>query len=645
MAPHATAGIEFSTDIVARLSLSTFLSLNSLVTIVKEEEEADGRDRRFFGAAKSTLERSRILANLFRTEVEKIDFGNPPQHFPLLQQSESQIVAMRELILKTVRAAKNALRDDDLIPVVHNALTSCGRGIKDLLTTINSIESITSQNKSVLGNIGAGTNFTNLYRDYRPSRLSTPTPGAVAKKVEESPPRASETTTPPRPTPPSSIPGRVLPAGGAAGLSNAFARRASMKGRRGNNPRRSSVTGLHRMQAGPPRPLPTSPSSPPPATSPRASPPASPITISPRAPTPVSLPPTAASPTPATASPVPDLAINLKGKTNGVMMSPPLSQRSTSSRNLRIAGVPRGLTSMLSPRSQQGALVIEGVDPKKDPLDNAIQLFNTKWKVCLQYLVAEKLVEDTTQSVAKWLFEHNDDLSKVQLGEVLSGQRDNDTDLIKEFTKNLAFKGVSFVQALRIYLSKFMLPGEAQKISRIMEVFAIEFLAQNPGVFPDEDVAFVLSFAIIMLNTDAHNPAIAEKDKMTKPQFVRNNRGTWIDGADPPIELLESLYDEIVHNEIKIKAVGDPDKQGWVKKVEGKERDARSWMVLEGPILKWYKDAKRLESELRGCLVLDYVNVQPDINRTAISITSTLPQVSLFLHHFFHSRPSTSPSL
>lgn len=44
---------------------------------------------------------------------------------------------------------------------------------------------------------------------------------------------------------------------------------------------------------------------------------------------------------------------------------------------------------------------------------------------------------------------------------------------------------------------------------------------QNPGTFPNEDVAFVLSFAIIMLNTDAHNPAIAEKDKMTKPQFVR----------------------------------------------------------------------------------------------------------------------------
>lgn len=36
-----------------------------------------------------------------------------------------------------------------------------------------------------------------------------------------------------------------------------------------------------------------------------------------------------------------------------------------------------------------------------------------------------------------------------------------------------------------------------------------------------------------------------------------------MDGGDPPKALLESLYDEIVSNEIKIKAVGDPDKQGF----------------------------------------------------------------------------------
>lgn len=47
----------------------------------------------------------------------------------------------------------------------------------------------------------------------------------------------------------------------------------------------------------------------------------------------------------------------------------------------------------------------------------------------------------------------------------------------------------------------------------------------NAGVFPDADTAFILAFSLIMLNTDLHNPNI--KNKMTKEQFLRNNRGQW----------------------------------------------------------------------------------------------------------------------
>jgi brefeldin A-inhibited guanine nucleotide-exchange protein len=54
----------------------------------------------------------------------------------------------------------------------------------------------------------------------------------------------------------------------------------------------------------------------------------------------------------------------------------------------------------------------------------------------------------------------------------------------------------------------------------------------------------------VLLNTDAHNPQI--KKRMTKEEFVRNNRGI-NDGADLPEELLSSIYDEISGNEIKMK--------------------------------------------------------------------------------------------
>ena len=65
---------------------------------------------------------------------------------------------------------------------------------------------------------------------------------------------------------------------------------------------------------------------------------------------------------------------------------------------------------------------------------------------------------------------------------------------------------------------------EAQKIDRMMEKFAEVYCAGNPGVFPSADTAFILSYSIIMLNTDLHNPAIADERRMTKAGFRRQVR-------------------------------------------------------------------------------------------------------------------------
>lgn len=57
----------------------------------------------------------------------------------------------------------------------------------------------------------------------------------------------------------------------------------------------------------------------------------------------------------------------------------------------------------------------------------------------------------------------------------------------------------------RKFLSGFRLPGEAQKIDRLMEKFAERFVSCNPESFKSADVAYVLAYSVIMLNTDAHN--------------------------------------------------------------------------------------------------------------------------------------------
>ena len=88
----------------------------------------------------------------------------------------------------------------------------------------------------------------------------------------------------------------------------------------------------------------------------------------------------------------------------------------------------------------------------------------------------------------------------------------------------------------------------------------------------------MLSYSIIMLNTDQHNPQV--KHKMTLEQFIRNNRGT-NGGADYPRETLEAIFHEIRGNEIKladelvaVRAGFDSARWGDMARVSEKHPDA-----------------------------------------------------------------------
>ncbi len=69
--------------------------------------------------------------------------------------------------------------------------------------------------------------------------------------------------------------------------------------------------------------------------------------------------------------------------------------------------------------------------------------------------------------------------------------------------------------------------GEAQKIDKIMEVFALEYYKANKeegAPIRSEDAAYMLSFAIMMLHTSLHNPSV--RSRITKKQWITMNRGT-----------------------------------------------------------------------------------------------------------------------
>uniref|UniRef100_A0A673M7V7 Cytohesin 4b n=1 Tax=Sinocyclocheilus rhinocerous TaxID=307959 RepID=A0A673M7V7_9TELE len=107
--------------------------------------------------------------------------------------------------------------------------------------------------------------------------------------------------------------------------------------------------------------------------------------------------------------------------------------------------------------------------------------------------------------------------------------------ILKAFVELHEFSDLNLVQALRQFLWSFRLPGEAQKIDRMMEAFATRYCNCNANVFQSTDTCYILSFAIIMLNTSLHNPNV--KDKTSLERFISMNRGI-NNGQDLPDELL-----------------------------------------------------------------------------------------------------------
>lgn len=109
-----------------------------------------------------------------------------------------------------------------------------------------------------------------------------------------------------------------------------------------------------------------------------------------------------------------------------------------------------------------------------------------------------------------------------------------------------------------------------------MECFAQRYCQLNPDIFTNTDTCYVLSFAIIMLNTSLHNPSV--KDKPSVEQFISMNRGI-NNGGDLPRELLVSLFESIRTEPFKIPqddgndlmhTFFNPDKEGWLWKQGGR---------------------------------------------------------------------------
>lgn len=195
------------------------------------------------------------------------------------------------------------------------------------------------------------------------------------------------------------------------------------------------------------------------------------------------------------------------------------------------------------------AATLEQSGAYKLEIQEGISLFNRKPKEGIQLLIDIKKVGESPEEVASFL-KNTYGLNKILIGDYLGETENFHLKVMHAYVNTFDFHGMEIDEALRAFFEGFRLPGEAKKIDRIVEKFAEHYCKCNPKNFTSADTAYVLTYSIIMLNTDVHNPMV--KNKMDADDFVGNNHGI-DDGKDLPEEYLRALYERISRNEIKMK--------------------------------------------------------------------------------------------
>lgn len=217
--------------------------------------------------------------------------------------------------------------------------------------------------------------------------------------------------------------------------------------------------------------------------------------------------------------------------------------------------------------------IVDAFDRKRNAEHNfelgAVK-FTLNLKTGLNFFIDNGFVTLDAKDIALFFLANKDKLDKTQMGEVLGREPDAaflkkdgiDPDkggpgffvrILHHYVESMDFTGLMFDDAIRLFLSGFRLPGEAQKIDRIMEKFAERFTRQNFDVFPNADTAFILAFSVIMLNTDLHNPSIKPEKRMTVEGFLRNNKGIGENGSDLPEDFLRGIFYRIKERPFSLK--------------------------------------------------------------------------------------------
>ncbi|KAL3312154.1 IQ motif and S7 domain-containing protein 1 [Cichlidogyrus casuarinus] len=179
-----------------------------------------------------------------------------------------------------------------------------------------------------------------------------------------------------------------------------------------------------------------------------------------------------------------------------------------------------------------------------------LTLFNIKPVKGITYLLQNKVVGYQPSAIMKFLT--TEEVSRHAMGEYFGCLNDPLADkVLNELLKNLDVKDLEIDEALRKLLRIFHPSGESQKLNDLVKKFSQSYYEQNEQrvneLFQSPDTVETISYSILMLQTDLHNPnchATRISRKMSELEFIKNNRGIDI-GNDVDETYLTNIYRRI----------------------------------------------------------------------------------------------------
>ena len=185
-----------------------------------------------------------------------------------------------------------------------------------------------------------------------------------------------------------------------------------------------------------------------------------------------------------------------------------------------------------------------------EDLSDCIRIFNENPFEGIKALQNSGLIrEDHPEDVGEFL--HSNNLDKKNIGELITSFKGD--KYRKSFIEYFQVEDIEFLDAIRLFLSKMTLPGESQKIDRIISEFAEHYIktAGKPAeIFNSADACYILIFCIIMLNTDLHSTYV--KNKLSIENFKANCIGI-NDGNNFDDDFLTGIYERLTKNPMTTK--------------------------------------------------------------------------------------------